>query len=82
MVALSVEERRAKRLKQLYHNVEAQIMMCDDKDDLMLLGSLFMNSAKNIFLTQYSTEHTRFFLHQYIENILEDKIKLDKPPAV
>ena len=82
MAAISLDEKRSKRLKQLFHNIEAQIMMCDDREDLMLLGALFITSAKNIFLAQYSKEHARFVLHQYIENIIDDNIKLDKPPAV
>lgn len=69
MAALTVEEKRAKRMAQLFRNIEAQIMMCDDSDDLMLLGTLFLASAKNIFLTRYAKEHTRMVLHKYVDDV-------------
>lgn len=69
MAALTTEEKRAKRAAQLFRNIEAQIMMCDDSDDLMILGTLFLSSAKNIFLSRYPREHTRLSLHKWVDDV-------------
>lgn len=69
MSELSLAEKRAKRLAQLQRYIEAQIYMSDDHEDLILLGTLFMAAAKNIFLTRYSKEHTRMVLRKYIDDV-------------
>jgi len=68
-MASTTEERKAKRLKQLQENVEAQILMTDGPEDLLLLATIFLATAKNIFLSNFPKEHTRDVLHKYVDDV-------------
>lgn len=71
MAALTRDEKRARRLKKMSQTIDAQIMMTDDSDELMMLGTLFLAASKNIFLTRFSKKQTRDALHEYVDNALE-----------
>lgn len=71
-MAQTVEQKRKKRMRQLQQNIEAQIFMLDEPDDLMLLGTMYLASAKDIFLAQYSKDRTREVMMNYIMDVTEE----------
>jgi hypothetical protein len=70
-MALTISEKRNKKLRTLHKNIEAQIFMLDDEEDLMILGSLYLVAAKDIFLAQYTNDKTRDVMMSYIKDATE-----------
>lgn len=48
-----------KRIAELMEPVDRQIMMCDDREDLLMLASCMMVSVKNIFDQEIGEEGRR-----------------------
>jgi len=44
------------RMKELMAPIDRQIMMCDDRNDLLMMASAMMITAKNIFEDQIGIE--------------------------
>lgn len=81
-MAQTVEQKRKKRMRQLQQNIEAQIFMLDAPDDLMLLGTMYLASAKDIFLAQYSKSRTREVMMNYIMDVTEEvDVRNERPPS-
>ncbi|NDG33264.1 hypothetical protein EB118_24755 [bacterium] len=49
-------EKDIKRMKELMAPIDQQILMCDDRNDLLMMASAMMITAKNIFEDQIGVE--------------------------
>lgn len=47
---------RMERMKELMKPIDRQIMMCDDRQDLLALASIMAVTAKNIYVQQIGKE--------------------------
>jgi len=52
----------AKRMTELMQPIDQQIMMCDDKEDVMMLACAMLERCKNILDTQIGTEGRKTIL--------------------
>lgn len=68
-MTLTIEQKRKQRMRQLQKNIEAQIFMLDEPEDLMILGTMYLATAKDIFLAQYSKSKTREVMMDYVEEV-------------
>ena len=73
MATLSTEKKRSKRIQEIQRNIEALIFTTDDSEDILLLGTLLLQNAKNIFLTHYPADHTSIALHKYVDEVCKNK---------
>ena len=53
---MATQKERIKIMKELMRPIDRQIMMCDDKNDLLMLASIMMTTSKNIFIAQLGAE--------------------------
>lgn len=59
---------RIARMKELMKPIDKQIMMCDDRQDLLALASIMATTAKMIFIQQLGQEGAREVLTSLVEN--------------
>jgi len=59
---------RIARMKELMKPIDQQIMMCDDRQDLLALASIMATTAKMIFIQQLGREGAREVLTSLVEN--------------
>ena len=59
---------RIARMKELMKPIDQQIMMCDDRQDLLALASIMATTAKMIFIQQLGQEGAREVLTSLVEN--------------
>ena len=59
---------RQKRMQELMRPIDRQIMMCDDRQDLLALASIMATTAKMIFIQQLGREGAREVLTSLVEN--------------
>jgi len=57
------------RKTELFAPIDQQIMMTDNVNDLLLLGSNMLGSSINIFINQYGKDGTISILKQMIADI-------------
>lgn len=57
------------RKKELFQPIHRQILMTDDKNDLLLLASNMCETSLNIFLLQYGLEETKKLLEDMLYSI-------------
>jgi hypothetical protein len=57
------------RKKELFQPIHRQILMTDDRNDLLLLASNMCETSINIFLHQYGLEDTKRLLEDILYNI-------------
>ena len=57
------------RKKELFQPIHRQILMTDDKNDLLLLASNMSETSINIFLLQYGLEETKKLLEDMLYSI-------------
>ena len=50
---------RRKRMKELFRPIERQILMTDDVDDLIMLGTVMVTTGKDILLQRIGSENTK-----------------------
>ena len=62
---------RIARMKELMKPIDQQIMMCDDRQDLLALASIMATTAKMIFIQQLGQEGAREVLTSLVENKYE-----------
>jgi len=55
-------------MKELMKPIDQQIMMCDDRQDLLALASIMATTAKMIFIQQLGQEGAREVLTSLVEN--------------
>jgi hypothetical protein len=49
-------EKHFDRMEELFQPIEQQILMTDDKNDLLLLSTIMLTTAKRIFEEQYGEQ--------------------------
>jgi hypothetical protein len=49
-------EKHLARMEELFQPIEQQILMTDDKNDLLLLSTIMLTTAKRIFEEQYGEQ--------------------------
>ena len=59
-----------KRKKELFKPIDQQIMMTDDTNDLLLIGSNMIESAANIFIAQYGVKGSKALIDSIFHNIV------------
>jgi hypothetical protein len=47
------------RMRELMRPIDTQIMMCDNRDELLMLASIMMTTSKNIFRDQLGEEGSK-----------------------
>ena len=52
-------EYRRKRMRELFRPIERQILMTDDEDDLIMLGSLLITTGKDILIQRLGSEKAK-----------------------
>lgn len=72
-MAAVTEDKKSKKIRQFYSNIDAQILMTTNQDDLMILGSLFMYAGKNIFVTKFGKKKARRILIDYIDHVCKQE---------
>ena len=57
------------RKKELFQPIHRQILMTDDKNDMLLLASNMCETSINIFINEYGVEDTKKLLEEMIISI-------------
>lgn len=78
---MSSHKERIDRMKELMKPIDRQIMMCDDKNELLMLASIMLTTSKQIFRTQLGEEGSRE-LFGIMFNEQQSRISVDRkiPP--
>jgi hypothetical protein len=53
------KQERVARMAELMQPIEQQILMCDNQQDLLMLASAMITSAKHIFILNLGSEVTK-----------------------
>jgi hypothetical protein len=61
-------EERVARMKELMKPIDKQIMMCDDKQDLLALASIMSVTAKNILVQHIGEDGARAVLSHLVKD--------------
>lgn len=56
------------RMNELFQPIEQQILMTDDKNDILLLSTIMLTTAKRIFEDHYGEQVGRILVNQIINN--------------
>jgi hypothetical protein len=67
-MAYNPDERIA-RMKELMKPIDSQIMMCDDRQDLLALASIMAVTAKNILVNHIGEDGARTVLSHLVKEI-------------
>jgi hypothetical protein len=59
---------RLGRMKELMKPIESQIMMCDDRQDLLALASIMAVTAKNILVQHIGEDGARAVLSHLVKD--------------
>jgi len=59
--------RQLRRMNELFKPIEQQIMMTDDENDLMLLSTVMMTTAKRMYINRFGEESARMLMKTIIE---------------
>jgi hypothetical protein len=62
-------EERLARMKELMKPIDAQIMMCDDAQDLIALASIMITTSKIIYVQQLGVDGTKAILNKIMESL-------------
>jgi hypothetical protein len=62
------------RMAELMIPIDNQIMMCDDRNDLMLLASAMLSTSKQIFVTNLGVAGTKILLKELLELMEHDEV--------
>lgn len=62
-------EERLERMRELMKPLEAQIMMCDDPQDLVALASVMLVTARNILVQNVSENAARRVFERVMKEI-------------
>jgi hypothetical protein len=57
------------RMKELMKHIDTQIMMCDDKQDLIALASIMIVTAKNIYVQQLGKDGAKTVLQTMMRDM-------------
>jgi hypothetical protein len=59
---------RMDRMKELMKPIDSQIMLCDDKQDLLALASIMAITAKNILVQHIGEDGARAVLSHLVKD--------------
>ena len=59
---------RLDRMRELMKPIDSQIMMCDDKQDLLALASIMAVTAKNILVQHIGEDGARAVLSHLVKD--------------
>jgi hypothetical protein len=59
---------RMDRMKELMKPIDSQIMLCDDKQDLLALASIMAVTAKNILVQHIGEDGARAVLSHLVKD--------------
>jgi hypothetical protein len=59
---------RMNRMRELMKPIDSQIMMCDDKQDLLALASIMAVTAKNILVQHIGEDGARAVLSHLVKD--------------
>lgn len=54
--------------------IDQQIMLCDDRGELIMLASALLSSSRQIFLTNLGAETTILLFEEVLDLLKEEKI--------
>ena len=60
------KEATKKRMSELMAPVEQQILMCDDRQDLLMMACAMMQRTHEIFLNELGEEGARLMYKDYV----------------
>jgi hypothetical protein len=60
------KEKIAERMSELMQPIERQIMMCDDRHDLLMMASAMLVSVKDIFDNEIGEEGRKKMFREFI----------------
>jgi hypothetical protein len=63
-----VTAKHFRRMIELFKPIEQQIMMTDDVDDLILLSTVMITTAKKIYVNRYGEEEAKELMKTIIES--------------
>lgn len=66
-----------KRMEELMRPIDMQIMMCDNADDVLMLASAMMTTAKDIYVQQIGPKGAKELIDLMSDRIIEDGKKND-----
>lgn len=70
---------KSKRMAELMIPIDNQIMMCDDRGELIMLASALLASSRQIFLANLGAESTLILFQEMVillqEEVVHEKIK-------
>lgn len=55
------------RMKELFRPIEQQILMTDDENDLVLLSTVMLTTAKRILIKHYGEEEAKDLMKTIID---------------
>lgn len=56
---LANQERRRRRMRELFRPIERQILMTDSEDDLIMLATLMLTTGKDILVQRIGSEKAK-----------------------
>jgi len=59
--------KQIRRMNELFRPIERQILMTDDENDLTLLSTVMLTTAKRIFIDRFGEESARTLMKTIIE---------------
>jgi hypothetical protein len=62
------KEEVIKRMKELFEPIDRQIMMTDSKDDVLMLASIMMSTARGMYESILGVEKTKILLKGMVED--------------
>lgn len=70
------------RMKEVMRPIDRQIMMCDNKNELLMLATAMLSASKRIYISQMGDDSAREFFRMILNDQPSDRIPLDRnlPP--
>ncbi len=73
---------KSKRMAELMIPIDNQIMMCDDRGELIMLASALLASSRQIFLANLGAESTLLLFQEMVfllkEEVIHEKLNKGK----
>jgi hypothetical protein len=63
------KKNRQEELERLRKDIDIQIMMTDDKDELLLLANMYLVTAKNIISSCLGDKKTKIIIQDFVDGI-------------
>ena len=66
-------EQIQQRMAELMQPIDMQIMMCDTTDEVLMLASAMLTTAKDIYVQQLGEKNAVDLINMMLDNIVKDK---------